>query len=353
MKPLFLRCSSRPLLAVGFALALSFVSGCGSLSLLEPSYSAATPPPRNQPDAPPEVQKPSRFPEKPLTLLVGFPRGVDGDIAARTMIPRLERWMGQPVVVVNRTGTVGQDAWLQLKQAKPDGYTVGMIQSPQLQMAALVSKGSAPFAVEDFAPIAGQLQYPQALFVRGLSPFKSVAELIAAARTQPDGISVGVAAGNGVDSLAVAEFQRRAGVKLRVTRYADPLAARMSTINGQVELHFGSLSTLTSTVRAGQGRFLAVLDQRRSPDFPDVPTMMESGAEVAVLSTTGYALPKGVPTELADYLAWSFYVAISDPSHQAAMKEAGQPVHFLAPAPYRKLVSDEAARVKELQPELR
>ncbi|HEX2924632.1 MAG TPA: tripartite tricarboxylate transporter substrate binding protein [Chloroflexota bacterium] len=337
-------------LAVGSALVLLCVSGCGSLALFEPSYSTVPPPPRLSPDAPPEVQKPSYFPDKPLTLLVGFSRGGEGDVAARAMTPRLERALNQPVVVVNRSSA--QDAWAQLKVAKPDGYTMAMIQSPQLQIATLDSLGKALFSLEDFVPIVGQLQDPQVLFVRSLSPFKSVAELVAAAKAQPDGISAGVM-GGGVDNLALAEFQRRVGVKLRVTRYPDPISARMSTINGQVELHFGSLSSLASTVRAGQGRLLAILDERRSPDFPDVPTMRESGADVVVLSTTGYAFPKGTSAELQDYLAWSLYVAISDPSHQSKMKEAGHTVHFMAPAAFRKLISNEAARAKELQTGLR
>ncbi len=350
MTPLSFQRSFRSLLAVGSALVLLSVSGCSSLPLVEPSYSAVPTPPRLQSNAPPEVQKPSHFPDKPLTLLVGFAKGADGDIAARAMIPRLERWLNQPVVVVNRPDATGQDVWTQLKMAKPDGYTMAVIQSPQLPMAT-AGVGAALVSLQDFVPVAGQLQDPEVLFVRGLSPFKSVAELIVAAKAQPDGLSAGVS--GSADTLALAEFQRRAGIKLRVTRYPDPLTARMSTISGQVEICFGSLSSMASTVRAGQGRFLAILDGNRSPDFPDVPTMRESGMDATVLSTTGYALPKGASTELQEYLAWSLYVAISDPSHQSTMKDAGQPVHFIPQAPFRKLLADEAVRAKELQADLR
>ena len=310
------------------------------------------PPSTLQPEATPEVERPSGFPDRPITLLVGSTKGAEADIAARTVIPRLEKGLGRPVVVVDRLGGGGLDAWSELKQAKPDGYTLGLIASPQFQLMALDPRTKAPFAIGDFVPAANQLWDPVAILVRSGSGLQSLRELIAAARSQPEGISISVPATGAAERLAITDLQRKVGLKLRVTEFIDATNARLAALSGQVEAVCGRYSYLAPLARSRQGRFLIFLEEKRLPEWPEVPTLKEMGVDVLFPSSLGYAVPKGTPQEVVDYMAWALHLAMSAPEPQAALRESGLGMRFMGPEQYASFLADQAERTRELLPTL-
>lgn len=326
----------RSLAALGLAALVAVAyAGCSPPLPLQPVLaSPVKPPSKPLADAPPEAHKPHSFPEKPITLLVGFSKGTEADLAARTLALRLEEVIGQPVVVVNRVGGDGLEAWSQLKQARADGYTLGQVVSPQLQATVLDPQRKPPFAMTDFLSLANQLLEPGAVFVRPSSPFRTIEELIGAARSQPEALPVSIPAGSIVDRLAAEEFQHKAGVKFRVVEFVDATNARTAALSGQVEAEFGRYAGIVPAVRARQGRFLAFLDDRRLRDWPEVPTVKEKGIDMVSHFSLGYAAPRGMAQDIVDYLAWALYVAIADPGHQAALGEAGLTVRFMGPGQY-------------------
>jgi len=331
------------------ALVVALATGCSQPLLARPSTQSPILPPKPQPGAPQEVQKPYYFPNRPITLLVGAPRGARRDIAARLLAPVLERTVGQPVLVANHPGGDGAEAWTQLKQARPDGYTLGQVVSPQFQALALGSQKAA-FAVGDFVPLAEQAREPGALFVRSSSPFKTVEELLDAAKAEANRISFSVVQGSAADVLAAAEFQQKAGVKLRVIQYANATDALMAALSGQVDADLGALAAIAPSTRSGQGRLLAILDDTRPKDYPDIPALRERGVDVSVSSSVGYLLPRDTSPDLVELLAWAFYLAISNQEYQDRMAEAGIPVSYRAGNPYGRFLSSEAERVRRLLP---
>ena len=337
------------------ALAATLLLGCSLLSpvQLDSNSPSVGPTQKPQPGAPPEAEKPYSYATKPLALLVGSQRGTTADIAARLLARPLEKAVGQPVVVVNRTEGGGEQAWTQLKQAKPDGYTLGLIVSPQLQALALDPERKPPFQMSDFVALAGQIRVPGAIFVRQSSPLRTVEELVRTARAEPDRVAVSVARGSLVDGLAAADFQRKTGLKLRVTSFPDATNALVAALSGQVDAEFGSFESVAASVRSGQGRLLAVMDEKRLQDQSQVPTLKELGIDVVSCSTLGYAAPKGTSPDIVSFLAWALYLATSDPKYEAQMRDAGLTPSFMSGQSYQRFLVAEAERIRELLPALR
>lgn len=297
---------------------------------------------------PPEAPKPYYYPQKPITLLVGSKRGTDEDVAGRLLSAQLEKMIWQPVVVANRPEGDGLEAWNQLKSASADGYTLGLVSSPQMQALALEPWNKASFTVNDFLPLAGQVRDPTVLFVRGWSPFRTVEELIGAAKAQPDKLPVSVRHKGVTSSLAAADFQQKAGVKLRIGTYVDAANALLAALNGQAEVAFCSFSSAVPMVRSGQGRLLAVMSEDRLPSQPSVPTLREKGIDLVCQTYLGYVAPKRTAPDVADYLLWSLFLAISDPGHQARMQEAGMSVRYMDGKQFGSLLAAEGERVGRL-----
>ncbi|MHB0869029.1 MAG: tripartite tricarboxylate transporter substrate binding protein [Chloroflexota bacterium] len=342
-------CNWRSLVILGSAgLLVATTAGCTLPFVPGPNLSpVATATPTPEVGAPPEVQKPYNFPNKPITLVVGDPKGTEVDAATRGLIARLEKTLGQPVVVVNQVGGDGLEAWTQLKKSRADGYVVGLIASPRFQLMALDPQRVPPFAPGDFTPVANYLADPGAVFVRNGSPFRSLGELVASARAQPESISVSIPVGSPVDRLAAAQFQQRAGVKLRVIEFVDATNARLAGLSGQVEAVFGRYSNLAPLVRSRQGRFLALLEEKRLQEWPELPTARESGVDLISYTSLGYAVPRGTSQEVVDYLAWALYGAASAPESRAAMRDADLSVRFMGPAQYAAHLSGQEQMVRE------
>lgn len=333
--------------ASAFALLLAAVlCGCTQLLLISPPATPAAPTAKPISGGPREVQRPYQFPEKPLTVLVGSERGTTPDLAMRLLSPPLERLAGFPVVVANRTGA---EAWTQLKWAKADGHILGLVASPQFLMP-FDGWERPPFGVGDFAFLAGQLQKVGALFVGPQSPFGSARELVAAARAQPGTLSVAVPLEGTAEALALAELQKRAGVRLRVLPFADAVQAHGAVVRGEADAGFGSAVAVARGAAMGRGRLVAVLGESRLLDLPEVPTLREQGIDVISYSALGYAVPRATSPEVAEYLAWVLYLAISDPGHRGRMEEAGLPVSYMTGQQYRAFLTAEAERVKLLLP---
>lgn len=334
------------------ALVAAASLGCATLPSLHPAPPSgpagmASNPPAG---APQEAHKPHDFPRRPISLLVGSERGTSQDTAARLLATPLERVVGQPVIVVNRPGGDGMDAWVQLKRSNADGYTLGLIASPQIQVLALDPRRGSPFSLGDFLTLANQLYDPGAIFVRYWSPFESIHDLIAAATTQPGRISVAIPAGSVVDALAAAELQRRAGRRLQVLSFSGPNGALMAALSGQADASIGSVTGFGPSVRSGQGRVLAVLDVERSSDRPEVPTLRETGIDVVSYRSLGYAYRSETAPDIVEYLSWALFAAMSDRDYQNRMRDAGLPARFMGAEQYRRLFAAEGEKVRRLLP---
>ncbi|QYU68490.1 hypothetical protein J4558_27455 [Leptolyngbya sp. 15MV] len=234
------------------------------------------------------------FPTRPVRVIVPFAPGAATDILARTMAEGLASLWPQPVVVENRTGASGNIGAEAVARAPKDGHTLlmGTIGTNAVN-AALFAR--MPYdTLADFAPILHVADVPMLLLVHPSVPARSVAELVALARTRP--LNMGTAGIGASQHLAALLFERASGARFENVTYRGFAALMPDLLNGRLDLAFADPVSTLQQVRAGQLRALAVTTRDRHPLLPDLPTLAESGfPDYAAAAWYGLFAPSGLP----------------------------------------------------------
>jgi tripartite-type tricarboxylate transporter receptor subunit TctC len=245
----------------------------------------------------------AQYPDHPLRLIVPQAAGSATDTVARILAPEMSRPLGQPVVVENRPGgalTIGIDA---VAKAAPDGYTIGMGPIGALAITRhMVAK--LPYDIErDLQPIALVARGHLLLAVAPSSPVHSVRELIDYARKNPGKLSNASSSNGSPGHVAGELFKYMTGTVIVHVPYKGGAMAINDLIAGHVQLMFESLNSIAPHARSGKVRALAVSGARRSPGFPDLPTIAEAGVPGYEAGTwTGIIAPAGLPRPIVDRL---------------------------------------------------
>ena len=215
------------------------------------------------------------YPSRPVKMIVPVAAGGGTDFTARTLAEKLGVALGQPVVVENRPGASGSLGVQQAAAASPDGYTLVM---PITSFPINPSLRKLPFdTIKDFAPVVLAGTLPLVLVVNPDVPAKSVAELIALARSKPLGINF-ANSGNGTTAHLAGElFNRMAGTQMVSVNYKGGGPAVSDLLGGHVQVYFSTIPSVVQHIQAGKLRALAVTGKERSPEMPDIPTVAESG----------------------------------------------------------------------------
>jgi len=274
------------------------------------------------------AQAQQNYPERPIRLLVGLAAGGGTDIIARMVSLKLGENLGQQVIVENRTGSGGLLAAEAGAKAAPDGYTLlfGAISYSSI-FASLYKK--LPYdPVKDFAPISLVATFPNVLVVNPNLPVKSVAELLAYGRANPGKLSYG-SSGVG-SSLHLSMEMLKSMTKLDAVHvpYKGGAPATADLLGGQIQAMFDNLPGQINYVKAGRTRALAVTTTKRSPQLPDVPTMIEAGVpgyEVNVWY--GMLAPVATPKPIIDKLNAELVKVLNSPDVKERMaKEGAEPM---------------------------
>ena len=217
------------------------------------------------------------FPERPIRFIAANAPGGGLDITARAIAPKLSAAFGQQVIVDNRAGAAGSIASDIVAKSTPDGYTVMVASLGGLAVNTNLYKGLTYHPLRDFAPITWATSGSNVLVVHPSVPARSVQELIALAKAQPDKLSYGSSGAGNAGHLAGELFNGMAGIKMVHIPYKGGAPAMIDLLAGQIQLIFSSAPTAVPQVKAGKIRGLAVTTARRSVILPELPTIAEAG----------------------------------------------------------------------------
>jgi len=249
--------------------------------------------------APGHAQAP--YPSRIIKLVVGFAAGGGNDIMARIIAQKLQDDLGQTVIVENRPGASGALAAEYVKRAAPDGYTLLVGASGAMTVIPAISVNPPYHGTKDFTPISMMAAFPLILAVKADNPAKDVQELIAWMKANPD--KSNYATSSSAFTLATELFKLRTGAPGTAIPYKSSNESLLSVIGGQSLLTIADPPPTAPQVKGGQVRALAVLDDKRLEDLPDVPTMREAGVpDLNVSLWSGVFGPANLPREIAKTL---------------------------------------------------
>ncbi len=259
----------------------------------------------------------AEYPERPVTLVIGYPAGGGTDIQSRALVPYLEKYLGTSVIVENREGAGGLIGATYIANSKPDGYTIGALNFPS--MYSPIVQGNATYKADAFTPLANQIGGDLALTVNKASPIKTVKEFVEAAKANP--VVVGVTGVGHPSQITALLFEDAAGIKLNFVPFNGGGPARLAMLGNHVTLGFMNLNEVFADNRSGALRVLATSGAERSPLSPDVPTFKEAGYDVQFNLLAGFGAPKDLPPEVETKLVDAFQKALNDPDYLADAKK--------------------------------
>jgi len=289
------------------------------------------------------------YPTKPVQLMVAYPAGGSTDVGARIVAAIAEKLLGQPIVVVNKGGAGGQVGWTEMVRQRPDGYYIGYINLPATNTVILDPDRKAIFTEKDFTPIINQVLDPGVIWVRADSPYKTVHDLIAAAKKSPNTIRTATTGILSDDHLAILMTEEAApGASFRLVHLEGGAAQLKEIMAGNIDAAFDNVGSIATRVKTGEVRALAVLDDVRSKFMPDVPTMKELGFPTVMSnSTRGIAGPKGLPAPIVSKLQDVLGKAMKDPDHVSKLENQGLAIKIMVGDEYAKYFADTHAKAKK------
>jgi tripartite-type tricarboxylate transporter receptor subunit TctC len=278
-----------------------------------------------------------KYPAKPILLVCPYPAGGNSDQRSRQFGKFMATALGQPVVVENKPGAGGNIGTEHVVRAKPDGYTLGMGNLAPLSVNPTMMAKVNFDPIKDIAPICLIERGPLMLVVLPDSPFKSVADVVSAAKSKAGQLSIANGGQGGSHHLSAELLKAMAGINLNVIPYKGGAPAAIDLMAGIVDMMFEQMYAAAPNVRAGKLRPIAITSKVRSPLFPDVPTVAEQGyTGFEVSNWQGLIAPAGTPLTLIKTLNEVCNQALADATIKAQMLSQGNelgggtPEHFAA-----------------------
>lgn len=243
------------------------------------------------------------YPERPITMIVPWGAGGGTDATARMIASLLEKELGNPVNVVNRTGGNGVVGHMAISKAKPDGYTLGML---TVEIALLAPQGLTTITTADYTPLALMNEDPAGVTVNATSPYKDMKTLLDAIKANPGKLKASGTGQGGIWHIALAGMLTDAGLPANSVPFIPSngsAPAMLELVAGGVDIIPASLPEARAMIDAGKAKPLAIMDKKRSSMYPDVPTLKEAtGSDWTAGTWRGIAGPKGLPPEVVDKL---------------------------------------------------
>jgi len=283
------------------------------------------------------------YPARPVRLIVPLAPGGNQDIIARAVADEVAKGLGQQIIVENRPGASAILGTQIVKAAAPDGYTLLSVSTTFARVPAIV-KSAGYDVVADFTGVSLISRIPQVLVVNPSVPARSLQELIALAKAKPGELSFGTSGNGSTGHVAAELLMRQAGIRMLHVPYKGNAQSIVDVMGGQLTMMFDQISTSAGHIRAGKLRALGVTTRTRSPLFPDLPTLDESGLPgFDDVTWNGYVAPAGTPRDVLARLHAAISKAAGNPEFHKRWLERGIETGASAsPAEYSAYIKSEA-----------
>jgi tripartite-type tricarboxylate transporter receptor subunit TctC len=290
----------------------------------------------------------AQYPERPIQMIVAYSPGGGTDIAARTLVPYIEKYLGNgaKITVLNKPGAGGEVGFTELANAEPTGYTIGFVNTPNA--LTIPFERETRYSVESFQPIGNVVDDPGVFAVRPDSEIKTLEDLVRMAKERPGELTFGSTGIGSDDQLAMMKFERLTGTDLRHVPFEGSAPARAALLGGHIDIGVINAGEAMPYVQEGQLRLLGQMGEERWDGAADVPTFREQGYDVVSGSQRGIAAPKGVPQEHVDKLAAAIEQAIQDPEFRQKAEEQALPLRYLGPEEYQELLNSASAEAEQI-----
>jgi tripartite-type tricarboxylate transporter receptor subunit TctC len=288
------------------------------------------------------------WPSQNIRMVVPFPPGGQGDLAARPVAQSLEKLLGRPVVVDNRGGAGGALGNAAVAKSDPDGHTLLMTLSSLavLPEADRIMGRQAQYETDQLIPIARVLADPTLLAVNARAPWKDVADLVADAKARPGQIPYGSSGPYGTLHVSMEMFNTNAGLTMNHIPYRGAGPAMTDLISGNIQALASAPGVLKPQVDAGSIRVLANFGAQRVPSFPDTPTFKELGfGDVEFYIWAGLFTPARTPADIVTRLRDAMRTTMADPTVRTVFERAGSPPAYLDQPEFTQFVQADSARL--------
>jgi tripartite-type tricarboxylate transporter receptor subunit TctC len=287
------------------------------------------------------------FPTRPITFVVGFSPGGGADVFARALAEGAKTVLPFPLAVENRPGAGGTAAAAHASARPADGHTILFAHAGSSIITPLITN-QPQLKWDAFEPVARIHAEEEWLFVHPDAPWRSITDLVAHAKANPRKVRVAGSAIGGIDSFVVLSWEQAAGIDVEYIPHEGGGPATLAFLGKNAEVLVGNVSEVFQHIEAKKMVPLAVASEKRSPIFPDVPTLKETGADVVMVQWRSVLAPKGTPAPRVAALAEAFQRAMAADSWKTFNRNAKAVDLFLAPADFRKFLAAEEERFAKI-----
>ena len=291
------------------------------------------------------AQAQAAYPNKPIRMIIPLAAGSAVDNAARIVTQKMAQNMGQGFVIENMTGAAGLIGADRVAKAAPDGYTIGGFNDSIMTMLPHMQSKMPWDILKDFEPVSLVATVEWGLVVNADSPQKSAADLIAEARKTPGKINYGSGGNGSPQHIAMALFASQAGVSLTHVPYKGASQAAVGLAGHEVQAEFQGIATVNALIRGGKLKLIGVTTPKRMPQFPDVPTVSESGLSgFEFNSWFAMMAPAGTPKAIVQTLQAEAVKALADPEVREKLQGLGLTPRGTSPDDLGKAMRVQLAR---------
>ena len=280
------------------------------------------------------------YPTREIEFLAAFAPGSGNDAFSRLTAKFSEKYVGKPIVVVNKPGGGGMKGYAMVANAKPDGYTIGLLGSGIVAQNYLIK--NVPYRYQKSFQIISQVDYsPMGLSVKKGGPHdKSLTELIQKAKANPESIKVGIGGSWTTQDFTRAIFEEQTKIKFIKVPFPGGEGGIPALLGGHVDLEIGPATHWAHLYKAGKINVLAVATEQRYPHFPEIPTFREMGADVVFATVHYVAGPKGLSEKIVNFWADALRKAVAEKGFKDAAANMGAVAAWLGPEDALKSMVD-------------